>query len=484
VEESTRILLRSLPSVEELAGTAEAGRLVSRYSRTRVVEALRVVLADVRRALMEGDAGAAAREGWVLPSYLLTEAAGVLSAQDQPRLGRVLNATGVVVHTNLGRSLLAPTALERVVEVASHYSNLEYDLEAGTRGSRHEHVSGLLAELTGAEAALVVNNNAAATLLMLSALAAGREVIVSRGQLVEIGGSFRIPDIMRQSGARLVEVGTTNKTRSSDFERALSEETALLLRVHTSNFKMVGFTEEVSIAELAALGAPRGIPVADDLGSGALVRLPTFADEPAVSDSLRAGADLVTFSGDKLLGGPQAGLIVGGRIWVQELATHPLARAFRVDKMTLAALEGTLMLYRDPEKALESIPTLRFMSRGPAETERLAGDLKAVIEKKCGGLLELEVEASEAKAGGGALPLLELPSHAVALRIVEAGQPGVSELAAELRRAPLPVIARVSKAALHLDVAALRPEELELVADAVAWALSRVGREDIEPGRP
>jgi len=472
VDESARRLLRSLPSVEEIAGSDEATHLASEYSRREVVEALRTVLTEVRQMIVEGAASEDV-PGLVLPSYLVARVREVLDEQHRPRLRRVLNATGVVVHTNLGRSILAPGAIERVVEAASHYSNLEYDLERGVRGSRHDHIGALLTELTGAEAAMVVNNNAAAIMLMLSALASGRDVIVSRGQLVEIGGSFRVPDIMRQSGARLVEVGTTNKTRPADFERAIGEETAMLLRVHTSNFKMVGFTEEVGIRELVALGAPRGIPVADDLGSGALVRLPAFEDEPAVSESLAAGADLVTFSGDKLLGGPQAGIIVGRRMWVEALMQHPLARAFRVDKMTLAALEGTLLVYRDPEKALETIPTLRFMSRSMAETEQLAATLTREIERQCGDRVTLELAESGAKAGGGALPLLELPSYAVVVRPKDMS---VASLAAALREAPTPVVARVGHDALHLDVAALQSDELELVAEAVAWGVSRASR--------
>jgi L-seryl-tRNA(Ser) seleniumtransferase len=393
-----------------------------------------------------------------------------LAAWAEPHLRRVLNASGVVIHTNLGRSVLAESAIARVVEAARHSSNLEYDLDAGARGSRHEHVGALLTRLTGAGAAMVVNNNAAAVLLVLAALAAGREVIVSRGQLVEIGGSFRIPDVLRQSGARLVEVGTTNKTRIADYQRAITSETALLLRVHTSNFKVVGFTEEVEAVELAQLGREFGLPVADDLGSGALVALPGFRDEPSVASSLAAGVDVVTFSGDKLLGGPQAGILLGNETTIATLKQHPLARAVRVDKMTLAALEGTLLLYQDPVRALAEIPTLRHLDRRSADTEALARLLLAHLEPRCVGRADLRIETSTGRAGGGSLPLLEIPSHAVA--VTPAGGE-VAALAAALRAAPLPVVGRLADEHLLLDVLALEEEELSDVARMVGWALER-----------
>jgi L-seryl-tRNA(Ser) seleniumtransferase len=512
MDESRRQTLRALPAVEEVVGQPAAVPLVERYSRPQVVEAVRAALAEARRDIIEADDAAPA--GLAAPSAvsLLERAAALLAAWDRPGLRRVLNLSGVVVHTNLGRSPLAAAAVERVVEVARSYSNLEYELGAGTRGNRETHVEALLTRLTGAEAAFAVNNNAGAVLLVLMGLAAGREVIVSRGQLVEIGGSFRLPDIMRAGGVRLVEVGTTNRTRISDYEDAITPDTAMLLRVHTSNYRIMGFTEEADLAELVELGRCRGLVVADDLGSGALHDLEAYRGEPTVAASLRAGADVVCFSGDKLLGGPQAGILVGRKEVIGRLRRHPVARALRLDKMTLAALEATLRLYQDPDRARQEIPTLRFLSRPPALTARLAAVLQSAIERACGdgpagaraGGLVMEVEETTARAGGGSMPLIELQSHAVRVRFpetpVEAGIPGgtarpagaagrpggslgapaeapgaaalsVTALEAALRRAPVPVVARVSQDSLHLDVLALDEADVETVAASVAWAV-------------
>ena len=473
MNDEARQALRGLPSVEELLEQSAARDLTGLHARDQVVEAVREAVSLARATILSG----AQPQIWaeaVSSARLLAVAEAILEGWGRPHLRRVINATGVVVHTNLGRSLLADAAVERVLEVARAYNTLEYDLEAGGRGSRHDHVDGLLCRLTGAEAAMVVNNNAAAVLLIVSALAAGKEVLVSRGQLVEIGGSFRIPDIMRLSGARLVEVGTTNKTHRSDYETAITSETALLLRVHTSNFKIVGFAEEVAVEELVSLGAAFGLPVADDLGSGALLALDIFSDEPSVGASLRAGVDVVCFSGDKLLGGPQAGILLGRAETVAALKRHPLARALRVDKMTLAALEGTLQLYRDPEAARKAIPTLRYLERTPAETETLAGEVLALLQRRCneaGVAAELAVEFTLAKAGGGSLPLLEIPSHAVTVR-PETG--GVVALEAAVRDASPPVVARVAQDALYLDVLALAESEVAELVESVVWALLRV----------
>jgi L-seryl-tRNA(Ser) seleniumtransferase len=359
------------------------------------------------------------------------------------RLRRVINATGVVLHTNLGRAPLAPEALARVAAVARGYSNLEYDLGAGARGSRQDHLAGLLRDLTGAEAALVVNNNAAAVLLALAALAEGRDVVVSRGELVEIGDGFRIPDVLTRSGARLVEVGTTNRTRIADYERAIGADTAAILRVHQSNFRIVGFAEQPAVHELARLAQRRGLVLVDDLGSGVLEEA---GDEPTVRSSLEAGADLVTFSGDKLLGGPQAGIVVGRAELVERLRGHPLQRAVRADKLTLAALEGTLALYRRSE----SPPVLRMLAEPPdsvrARAERLAG--------LTGG----RVEATVARTGGGSLPLAEIESFACAL---------AEDLAAPLRTGELPVIGIVRDGMLLLDCRTIAEDEVEEVAAAV-----------------
>src|SRR5262249_23171870 len=387
---------RDLPSVDELARAA---------GDPLAVDAARVV---IDRARDEIQAGAD-------PGDLATRLREELADARRPRLRRVLNATGIVVHTNLGRAPLAEEAVDRVAKVARGYSNLEYDLAEGSRGSRQDHAAAVLSRLTGAEAALVVNNNAAAVLLALAALAEGREVVVSRGELVEIGDGFRIPDVLARSGARLVEVGTTNRTRTSDYERAIGPETALLLRVHQSNFRVVGFTESPRLDDLAELARRHGLPLLDDLGSGALAGI---ADEPTPVESLRAGADLVCFSGDKLLGGPQAGVVVGRTELVERLRRHPLQRALRADKLTLAALEGTLPRW-DPRVLRMLHEPLEAVR---ARAERLAAGV--------GG----EVEDTVARVGGGALPLTELPSAACAVE---------EELAGRLRLGHPPVVALV-----------------------------------------
>ena len=372
---------------------------------------------------------------------------------------RVLNATGVIVHTNLGRARLAERAARAAARTGRDYSDLEYDLRRGRRGSRQAHLEGLLRELSGAEAALAVNNGAAAVLLAAAALAAGREIIVSRGQLIEIGASFRLPEVVAQSGAELVEVGTTNRTRLGDYERALGSNTGAILRAHPSNFRVVGFTEEVTIEDLCALG----VPVIDDVGSGALVGgLPALSGEPAVARSVAAGCAVVCFSGDKLLGGPQAGVLVGRSDAIQACRIHPLARAVRIDKLSLAALAATLCLYRDPELALAEIPVLRMLTAGGEELHARAEQMCELI----GG--EARVVEAVAKVGGGALPLLELTGPACA---VDPGRLGADELARRLRSGNPPAIARVRDGMLLLDPRTLTDEEARLAAGAVAAAL-------------
>jgi len=429
--------LRDLPAVDVLAGQVEAPRAVA-------VAAARAVLAERRAELLGGaggDADLAARaNAWAADAA-------------RPRLRRVLNATGVIVHTNLGRAPLAEAARTAVARAAAGYSNLELDLGSGRRGSRHDHVAGLLCELTGAEAALAVNNCAGATLLAAAALGGpGRDVIVSRGQLVEIGGGFRVPDVIAQAGARLVEVGTTNRTRRDDYARAIGERTGAILRAHPSNFRQLGFVQEVEIEELCELG----VPVIDDVGSGVLADdIEALREEPPVRRSVRAGAALVCFSGDKLLGGPQAGLIVGRADAVATARTHPLARALRLDKLGLAALEATLRIYRDPELARREIPVLAMLT-APADTLRERAERLAAAT---GG----EVVEATARVGGGALPLLELPGPAVALTSASP-----DELAARLRAADPPVIGRIEADRLLLDPRTLADDELELVARALA----------------
>jgi L-seryl-tRNA(Ser) seleniumtransferase len=404
------------------------------------VEAARDVLERAREEIRAG----------AEPGDLTARLHETLAATRRPSLRRVLNATGVVVHTNLGRAPLAAEALARVQEAARGYSNLEYDLTAGGRGSRQDHVAAILRHLTGAEAVLVVNNNAAAVMLALAALAEGREVVVSRGELIEIGDGFRIPDVLARSGARLVEVGTTNRTRASDYERAVGQDTALLLRVHQSNFRVVGFTEQPRVEELAAVARRHGLPLVDDLGSGVLAEL---ADEPSARDALQRGADLVTFSGDKLLGGPQAGIVVGRAELVERLRRHPLQRALRADKLSLAALEGTLLLYLD---APARIPVVRMLREQAEDVRTRAERLSALV----GGT----VEETVGRVGGGALPLAELPSFACAVE---------EELAVALRFADPPVVGIVRDGRLLLDCRTLADDEIEEVATAVAQCRSR-----------
>jgi L-seryl-tRNA(Ser) seleniumtransferase len=429
--------LRDLPSVDELAGDE---RLASAAPRSLLVSAVRSALARAREEIQAG----------ADPGDLVDRVELELANAEAARLRRAINATGVIVHTNLGRAPLAQKALDRVSEVAGGYSNLEYDLGEGGRGSRQDHVAPILRRLTGAEAALVVNNNAAAVLLALAALAEGREVIVSRGELIEIGDGFRIPDVLARSGARLREVGTTNRTRASDYERAIGPETAVLLRVHQSNFRLVGFTEQPRLDELVRVGRAHGLAVVDDLGSGVLVQL---EDEPSARDALAAGADLVCFSGDKLLGGPQAGIVVGRGELVERLRRHPLQRALRADKLTLAALEATLALYLDPERAMEEIPVLRMLGEPVAAVRARA--------ERLAGLVGGEVEQTVGRVGGGALPLAELPSFACSVE---------EELAAPLRGAETPVIALVRDGRCLLDCRTIADTEVDEVAAAVAAA--------------
>ena len=420
--------LRDLPAVDELARSSDDPLAVA---------AARTVIDRAREAIRAG------AEPGDLEARLQEE----LAALRAPSLRRVLNATGVIVHTNLGRAPLPDAAL---AALTGGYSNLEFDLQSGTRGSRQDHAARILRRLTGAEAALVVNNNAAALLLALAALAEDREVIVSRGELIEIGDGFRIPDVLARSGARLVEVGTTNRTRAADYER---EGAALLLRVHQSNFRQVGFSEQPALKELAAVARRLGVPLLDDLGSGAFVDL---GDEPTAAQSLAAGADLVCFSGDKLLGGPQAGIVVGRADLVERLKRHPLHRALRIDKLSLAALEATLLLYLEPQRALREVPVLRMLhedaSAVRARAERLA--------QSAGGA----VEETVARVGGGALPLAELPSFAIAVE---------DDLAAALREGEPPVVGIVRDGRLLLDCRTLTDAEVDAAASAIAAARAR-----------
>ncbi|MBI2461101.1 MAG: L-seryl-tRNA(Sec) selenium transferase [Candidatus Rokubacteria bacterium] len=455
--------LRGLPSVDELLRALDGARDLP---RPRVVEAVRGVLADCRRRILAATSAEDLAALTLSAEVLLGEIHARIQAARGFHLDRVINATGVVLHTNLGRACLAPEALERLALVGGRYSNLELDLATKERGSRYVHVDALLVRLTGAEASLVVNNNAAAVLLALESLARGREVVVSRGELIEIGGAFRIPEILARSGARLREVGTTNRTHLRDYAEAIGPETALLLKVHPSNYRVLGFTATPATRELVELGRERGLPVMEDLGSGSLLDLRPFGlpHEPTVQETVAAGVDLITFSGDKLLGGPQAGLMVGRRELVERLRRNPLNRALRIDKLTLAALEATLRLYEEPERARQRIPTLRMLTEPEAEVRRRARRVLRRVPPATRAALGLGLVRDRSQVGGGALPLVELPTAALALGT--AAHPA-QELDARLRAQRPPVIGRIAADRLLLDCRTVAADEVELLADAL-----------------
>ncbi len=461
---STQERLRRIPSVENLLQLEAIQEALSRYPRRLMLASIRHVLEQKRKLLLEEPESTPRIN--LETAHLVQCVLKHLEKAGAYTLQNVINATGVIVHTNLGRSLLAEEAVARLQLLCRNYNNLEYDLVQGQRGSRYVHAESILCELTGAEAALVVNNNAAAVLLTLNTLAKDREVIVSRGQLVEIGGSFRIPDVMRSSGAILREVGCTNRTHLRDYEAVITEQTALLLRVHTSNYRIVGFTAEVPAEQLVALGRKRGIPVMEDLGSGSFVDMARFGlhGEPTVSEAMGTGVDVVTFSGDKLLGGPQAGIILGRKEIVAECRKNPLTRALRVDKMTLAVLEATLRLYRDERLALEKVPTLRMIAVPLALLEERAQHLAALIrEADPQHRLQVRVQQSSSQVGGGALPGQGLPTYAVAV-----SSPGMStqRIEAHLRNNEPPIIARIESDQYLMDVRTLQAEDFPIVQHA------------------
>lgn len=468
VDSGTRLLLRQLPSVDELLQEPSIRESAQELPRWAVVEAIREMLERCRRMIANGQSGSAEV---TLPSRaeVVAEVQAIAKRLNRPTMRRVINATGVVIHTNLGRAPLAEAAIDRVVETARGYSNLEYDLERGNRGSRQEHVEQLLCRLTGAEAAFAVNNNAAAVLLTINTLAEGKEVIVSRGELVEIGDSFRIPDIMRRAGGILREVGTTNRTYLRDYEEAVSPASAIILKVHTSNFRIQGFTNQVPVTELAGLGEKTGLPVVEDIGSGALIDLSRrgLSREPMPSESIRAGADLVTFSGDKLLGGPQAGLTVGKRPLVERLRRNPLARAVRIDKLSLAALEATLRLYLDEGQAVARVPVLRALVMPLQEIERRVRYLRDRITELASDRLEISIIEGSSEVGGGALPLETIPTRLVAVQGVHVSAPVLEE---RLRRTDPPVMVRIKDDRIVLDPRTVSGDELDMLADLVVAA--------------
>jgi L-seryl-tRNA(Ser) seleniumtransferase len=479
-----RAQLRQLPSVNDIMDRPEAVRLAKAYSRWAVRDAARQLIDGLRSEMLAGGActccgggdPAVARDQLVSRIEAGLESATVRLCSPGPR--RVINATGVVLHTNLGRAPLPRFALQAVAEAAAGYSDLEFNLETGERGSRQAHVAKAMVELTGAEAAYVVNNNAAAVMLCLDTIARDKQAIVSRGELVEIGGAFRVPDIMARSGATLVEVGTTNRTRLSDYGRAIGPDTGLLLKVHTSNFRIVGFTEEASLEELVALGRERGLPVMYDLGSGLVRDMSAWGigGEPTVAGAVAAGADLVTFSGDKLFGGPQAGVIVGRAELVRRIATNPLARALRIDKLTLAALACVTAAWRDPAAALDihSLPVTAMLCAPVEKLRQRAEVLAAKVREGAPTTLSVAVIDDSSEAGGGSMPAISIPGVSVELRGGAGdalGVLGADEIQSRLRRANPPVVARTVEGCVRLHTRSVFDGDIDDLARAVLEAV-------------
>ena len=466
-------VLRKIPSVDEILSKPEVSNLLKTYPRSVVVEAIRKGLGRLREEILRKEELSQLGDDLFSFERLYPLFQKEIDLQIQPRLRRVINATGVVIHTNLGRAPLHSSAIKHLIDISKHYSNLEYDIELGERGSRYTHVEEILCRLSGAESALVVNNNAGAVLLVLNTLAEGKEVIVSRGELVEIGGAFRIPDVMKRSGTLLREVGTTNRTHLSDYQKAIGPQTALLLKVHTSNFRVMGFASEVSLQELVQLGREHQLSVVDDLGSGCLIDLTQYGleKEPTVQETIKTGVDAVTFSGDKLLGGPQAGIILGKKKSLDLFKINPLTRALRIDKLTLAALESTLLLYFDEKKAMEEIPTLRMLSLDTRRLKRrgirLLKRLSGMMNKRMTFTLKEDVS----QVGGGALPLQELPTIVLALKPIDFC---VNRLEESLRKVEPPIISRISKEELILDMRAVFDEEIPLLAAGLEKTLKHL----------
>lgn len=458
--EDKKNLLRNLPGVDKILEQKEIKTFLEKLPRSYVVEVIRQILDETRKEILSGNLNIFKSD------QVIRKIKKALDKNTHRSLQRVINATGIILHTNLGRAVLSESAQAAVQNIIKGYSNLEFNLQTGKRGSRYSHVEDILCKITGAESALVVNNNAAAVMLVLGTLAKDREVIVSRGQLVEIGGSFRVPDVMSASGAKLVEVGTTNKTYISDYENAITENTALLLKVHTSNFRVVGFTNEATSEELVNLGRRKGLPVFEDLGSGFLVDLFKWGitDEPTVQQSIKSGIDVVSFSGDKLLGGPQAGIIVGKKVYVDKMKKNPLTRALRVDKMTLAALEATLWEYLDSEKVVRTNPTLALLTMDKEKLHEKALKLKGMLEEALESSVSLAIEKGFSKAGGGSLPLQELPTYLVTLVPQEIT---VETAAAKLRDASIPVVTRIIDDKLAFDPRTITDEEISLLVQSV-----------------
>jgi L-seryl-tRNA(Ser) seleniumtransferase len=462
-------LLSSLPSVDEILKSNQGMEWLKRYPRRYVLQAIREIIDVRRKEILEGLTVDLSEES------IMADIESTIERLTSYSLRPLINATGVVIHTNLGRSILSERALENIKQVAGSYSNLEYDLEEGKRGKRYVHIKRILREVTGAEDALIVNNNAAAVMLCLNTLAKGKEVIVSRGELVEIGGSFRMPEVMAASGALLREVGTTNKTHLYDYERAINDNTALILKVHKSNFRVTGFTEEVSIEDLVNLGRSYQIPVMFDLGSGCLIDLRPFGinDEPVVKDIVKSRVDITTFSGDKLLGGPQGGVIVGKREYIERIHKNPMTRAVRIDKLTLAGFEATLMEYIDEEKAVENIPTLRMLLQRPEEIKGRANKIVKRLKKEIKDA-HITVMEDSSRAGGGSLPEVDFPTYVASIK---SDKISTNKLNERLRKGTPPIIARIKEDSLIIDARTVRDEDLEILLKGIRKALSEVGIE-------
>ncbi len=466
--DNRQLLLRGLPKIDELLLDEQLVFFMESTPRSVVVDAAREIIDELRREILSGE-----REDTPEKDELIAEICDRITGKKKRNLRTLINATGVVLHTNLGRSNLCRAAVESVTAVADSYSNLEYDLKRGARGLRHDHVEKIIAKITGAEAAMVVNNNAAATMLCLSAMAFGKEVITSRGELVEIGGSFRIPEIMEQSGAHLKEVGTTNKTKPSDYRNAYDpEKTGALMKVHTSNYRILGFTQEVTLKEMVDLGKEMNLPVIYDMGSGLMADLARYGgDEPTVLDAVNDGADVVLFSGDKLLGGPQGGILIGKREYIDRMKKHPLARAFRVDKMTLAAMEATFFEYLDMENAKKTIPVLQMITVSGEELQNKADRLIEAIKARTDAFT-LGSEPCKDQVGGGSAPTVRL--NGIAVSIASDTVPA-ERLERLFRRAETPVIVRVAHDKVLLSVRTIKEEEIETAASAVLFAAAQAG---------
>ncbi|WP_018248845.1 L-seryl-tRNA(Sec) selenium transferase [Orenia marismortui] len=466
MEDKRRSYLREIPAVNDLLAEDLGQELIAEYGHQLLVEEIRSLLGRLRKKIL--DASLAELEAKLIDlrkSKILKEVREELRVQKSSKLMPVINATGVVIHTNLGRSLLSQSAQVALEQVSKNYSTLEVDRVSGERGSRYEVVEGILKELTGAEAALVVNNNAAAVLLILSTLAKDKEVIISRGQLVEIGGSFRIPAVMEQSGAELKEVGCTNKVHLTDYQEAIREETALILKVHTSNYKVVGFTKEASLKELVNLAHHYDLPVIEDLGSGSLVDLRPWglSYEPTVQESIAAGVDILSFSGDKLLGGPQAGIIVGKKKYIDQMKEHQLNRALRVDKFTLAALEATLAEYRNLAGVQQRIPTLKMLTISLEELKAKAEDLLLLLRNQLSSDFKVELRRGNSQVGGGAYPTERLETYVIDL---SSEKYSVQDLAQSLRLNNPPIFTRIYQDALIFDLRTIQEEDFEQIAKA------------------